>query len=391
MSVMTHEQHNFVKPNNLSAFHVVNGMTASKGPLLIFVQPIVNKARSDFLASLRPWVQDNQRRSTDIRHRNYGENKLVEQDTVMAWSLVYGSTCFMNLLSPASLRIIVTTLLDPSSVLLTERPKANQRIEDETLLATRARDRMRRTATGIVDCSQVGAGMPFFRSNERRLALHVNSITLHLLDGLAVEITPRRIHGFTHFTDKTTPTFVLREFQARNTRGLRSKAARIIEICATPFFAAIRVDLDATPDFAVTGHFFTVTASRNFSQLLFCTFQYRDVEAVKDPRTPALASCSFAEFTDDAHGARGMQTSRERGSRANEALGFSVDEEARPTVMEERREESLPLRLQSGRHIHNRRGRGEDTLTLKETSFLAPSSCPRLISAHSKPPQGACN
>ncbi|KAJ7579629.1 hypothetical protein C8J56DRAFT_896911 [Mycena floridula] len=67
-----------------------------------------------------------------------------------------------SLLSPAPLRIIVTTLLDPSSVLLTERPKANQRIEDETFLATRARDRMRRTATPL-DCLQVGAGSPFFR------------------------------------------------------------------------------------------------------------------------------------------------------------------------------------------------------------------------------------
>ncbi|KAJ7578827.1 hypothetical protein C8J56DRAFT_897799 [Mycena floridula] len=116
---MTREQYDSVKPNNLSAFHVVNGITASKGPLMIFLQPIVDKARSDFLASLRPWVQDNQRRSTDIRHRNYGENKQVEQDAVMDLLHEY----------------------------CTERPKTTRRIEDETPLATRARDRMRRAAT----------------------------------------------------------------------------------------------------------------------------------------------------------------------------------------------------------------------------------------------------
>ncbi|KAJ7572720.1 hypothetical protein C8J56DRAFT_1034906 [Mycena floridula] len=150
MSIMTREQYNSgelsfgfyqnrrltaVKPNNLSAFHVANGITASKA----------NRRRDE----------------------NYRENEVVKEDAVMVWPAMLRIflSCKCSSLSASPLKFVVTALLDPSSVLLREhdrtleRPKTNRCIEDEMPLATRTRDRMRRAATPL-DCSQAGAGIP---------------------------------------------------------------------------------------------------------------------------------------------------------------------------------------------------------------------------------------
>ncbi|KAJ7578757.1 hypothetical protein C8J56DRAFT_897735 [Mycena floridula] len=152
-------------------------------------------------------------------------------------------------------------------------PRRTRRVKDKTPFVAHARSRMKSNTTPL-DCSQVGAGSPFFRfflvsmsccgfigwrdrglaekmtrwDKELVLALHVDSIMLHCLDytmkqlrnetaSLAVKIMPRPIHGFTRSTDKTTPGKERMWSSKQAAVMVFEEATTIIKICTSSYTA----------------------------------------------------------------------------------------------------------------------------------------------------------